>query len=195
VSPDSHSWPVKVYRHTKDRGWEVATCDTILSASPCVGGVELRQLRVRIRIFPKNKEDTEKVTTNTTRCSKRRNLLFLSTRRDHSGSIVLKFQDLQACNAFFDELTKLNFDKIRNFDKRNVDEQAKSNGLEEDEERLSNQRKRDTLDYLIRLLNDEGFGHFVNQMEKSLTSTEDGAKMLKAFQSSRLGEDENNGGK
>mmetsp|Transcript_25041 Transcript_25041/g.37000 ORF Transcript_25041/g.37000 Transcript_25041/m.37000 type:complete len:195 (+) Transcript_25041:62-646(+) len=186
---DTYGWPVKVYRHTKDRGWETATSDlTMLLASPCIGGVELRQLRVRIRIFPKN-SDEQASTTNTTRCTKRRNLLFLSTRKCHSGSIVLKFHNVETCNEFFDELTKLNIDKIRKFDKTN-NEEEQNNKPDENEERLQIQRRRDTLDYLIRLLTDEGFGRFVNQVERSLTSTEDGARMLTAFRSSRIEEED-----
>ena len=43
-------------------------------------------------------------------------------------------------------------------------------------------RRQDTLLYLARLLHDDDFQAFVQNVEDSLTSTEDGAKLLAAFQ-------------
>jgi hypothetical protein len=169
----TYGWPVKVYRHTKDRGWENATVDgvTPILATPCVGGVEIRQFRVRIRVFPK-----KKTTASLSRCTKRRSFLFVSTR-SQTGSIVLEFPSMSLCNEFFDELLDLN-DRRRQVEKP-ATEPAPTNETEGDE-----RRTQDTLSYLARLLHDKDFGHFVKSVEESLTSTQDGANMLAAFQTS-----------
>ena len=170
-----HGWAVNIYRHTKDRGWETAGTERVY-ASPCVGGVEIRQFRVRIRVF--NNEEAK--LSSAARCTKRRNLLFLSTR-SQTGSIILKFRSVAACNDFFDELLDLNGRKIDPNAKCAEDNSKKvaSNAMDgKDIQR----RKQDTLLYLARLLHDDDFQDFVKNVEESLTSTDDGTKMLAAFQ-------------
>ena len=170
-------WAVNIYRHTKDRGWETAGTERVY-ASPCVGGVEIRQFRVRIRVF-NNKEATM---PSAARCTKRRNLLFLSTR-SQTGSIILKFRSVTACNGFFDELLDLNGRNIGSNAECAKDMSKKSSISSNDmDDKDVQRRKQDTLLYLARLLHDDDFQDFVKNVEESLTSTEDGAKMLGAFQ-------------
>lgn len=170
-------WAVNIYRHTKDRGWETAGIDRVY-ASPCVGGVEIRQFRVRIRVF----NNKEAMLSSAARCTKRRNLLFLSTR-SQTGSIILKFRSVAACNDFFDELLNLNGRKIRSNVERAEDKTKKGRVASSDMDGKHIQRhKQDTLLYLARLLHDDDFQDFVKNVEESLASTEDGAKMLAAFQ-------------
>ena len=165
-------WPVKVYRRTKDRGWETAeTQRQTIYASPCVGGVEIRQFRVRIRVF-------KETMSSVARCTKRRNLLYLSTR-SQTGSIVLQFNSVTAANDFFDELLDLNGRKIG----RSTEVSSNPSPEVMNDEDLQ-RHKQDTLSYLARLLHDNDFQDFVKNVEKSLTSSEDGAKMLAAFQAS-----------
>lgn len=177
-SEASFGWPVQVFRHTQARGWEKAINNVVVLATPCIGGVEIRQFRVRIRVFPKK----EATTSTASRCTKRRNLLFLSAK-SQSGSIVFSFRNEAACNEFFDELLDLNGRKQQvEHDKKpaavaNDDAIVAAESTEE-----AQRRKQDTLSYLARLLQDKDFGHFVQNMEESLTSSEDGAKMLAAFQ-------------
>lgn len=176
----TYGWPVKVYRHTKDRGWENALTNDAagnsnhqpILATPCVGGVEIRQFRVRIRVFPKKRQQE-----GLARCTKRRNLLFVSTR-SQTGSIVLAFPTIALCNEFFDELLDLNDRKVV----------AEKPPISEQDEADTQQRKQDTMSYLARLLHDKDFSHFVKNIEESLVSTDDGARMLMAFQAS--GDDE-----
>jgi hypothetical protein len=186
----TYGWPVKVYRHTKDRGWENATVDganntssntTTILATPCVGGVEIRHFRVRIRVFPKKKS-----TNTASRCTKRRNLLFVSTR-NQTGSIVLAFPSIALCNEFFDELLDLNGRRrFQVVEKQRPASAEAAQNTESDERR----RTQDTLSYLARLLHDKDFGNFVKSVEESLTSTQDGANMLAAFQTAPLDETE-----
>ena len=50
------------------------------------------------------------------------------------------------------------------------------------DETISKRRKSDTMSYIARLLHDEDFLLFVNQIEDSLNSTQDGQQILRAFQ-------------
>lgn len=168
-------WSVAVYRHTKDRGWERATPQRVV-ALPCMGGVEIRQYRVRIRIF-------EDVRSNTAaRCTKRRNLLYLSTR-SQTGSIVLKFCSIMACNEFFDELLDLNGRKISS-NARSTDGETNhgNDPAQAVNYTVTQRREQDTLSYLARLMYDKDFQKFVKHVENTFMSTEDGVKMLAAFQ-------------
>ena len=167
-------WAVIIYRHTKDRGWETAGTH-LVHASPCVGGVEIRQFRVRIRVFKES-------SSSAARCTKRRNLLFLSTR-SQTGSIVLKFRSVAECNGFFDELLDLNGRKPGSSTECGDDKsERRSPSLHSMDQKDIQRRKQDTLLYLARLLHDDDFQDFVTSVEDSLTSTDDGAKMLAAFQ-------------
>jgi hypothetical protein len=167
-------WAVIIYRHTKDRGWETGGTQLVY-ASPCVGGVEIRQFRVRIRVF-------KETSSSAARCTKRRNLLFLSTR-SQTGSIILKFRSVAECNDFFDEMLDMNGRKPGST-KECGDDKAKrgSASLHNMDHKDIQRRKQDTLLYLARLLHDDDFQDFVKNVEDSLSSTEDGAKMLEAFQ-------------
>ena len=171
----AHGWPVTVYRHTKDRGWQRAAPQRVW-ASPCMGGVEIRQFRVRIRVFQDARSSTA------ARCTKRRNLLYLSTR-SQTGSIVLKFLSVTAVNEFFDELLDLNGRKIGSKVGSTDDETITRNDqVQAVIDTTIQRRERDTLSYLARLLYDNDFQNFVKHVEKTLMSTDDGIKMLAAFQ-------------
>jgi hypothetical protein len=176
----SNGWAVQVYRHTIDRGWEKAEMpqqqtprSTTIYASPCKGGVEIRQFRVRIRIF----KDTN-MSSTAARCTKRRNLLFLSTR-NLTGSIILKFSSVEECNDFFDLLLDLN--SCKNDTQETGENSENVRNMEIDLE--STQRlKQDINSYIVQLLHNPDFQGFVKKIEQNISSTEDGAKMLAAFQ-------------
>ena len=170
----AHGWSVTVYRHTKDRGWERATPQRVV-ALPCMGGVEIRQFRVRIRIFQDVRASTA------ARCTKRRNLLFLSTR-SLTGSIVLKFCSVTACNEFFDELLDLNGRKVSSIVRSTDDEKNVCNSLQAVNYAANPRHDQNTLSYLARLLYDNDFQKFVKHVENAFMSTDDGVKMLAAFQ-------------
>ena len=106
-----------------------------------------------------------------------------ASTRGQTGSIVLKFRSVAECNDFFDELLDLNGRKPGSStdggdDKNNRCSAALHNLDHNDIQR----RRQDTLLYLARLLHDDDFQDFVKNVEDSLTSTEDGAKMLAPFQ-------------
>jgi hypothetical protein len=106
----------------------------------------------------------------------------LSTR-SQTGSIVLKFLSVTAVNEFFDELLDLNGRKIGSKVGSTGDEANSSNDpVQAVNEATIRRREQDTLSYLARLLYDNDFQNFVKHVEKTLMSTEDGVKMLAAFQ-------------
>lgn len=214
-------WPVEVYRKTMGRGWEKALVSESVGqvmATPCVGGVEIRKFRVRIRAFPKKNEKESKRNrgqSGIARAVRRKNTIYFPTQRGN-GSIVLKFQDVTDSIAFFDRLADLNIPNHLSMPAAASNEQeakhndtgspskkvrkTKSNedtdieDLEANErnsllhllahkdESITKRRKTDAMSYIARLMHDDDFIGFVDQIEESLNSTDDGAKMLRAFQ-------------
>lgn len=219
-------WHVEVYRKTLGRGWEKAMVPESagkVMATPCVGGVEIRKFRVRIRVFPKKdeKERRASVQNGIARAVRRKGTIYFPTRRGN-GSIVLKFQDVTDSIAFFDKLAELNIPDLSSISV-NSDEESKGkeiefhqqkkatkrerlNDTEEDnvedrnayldllahkDEATTKRRKTEAMLYIVRLMHDEDFIRFVDQIEENLNSSDDGVKFLRAFQQQHS---EGNGG-
>jgi hypothetical protein len=214
-------WPVEIYRKTTGRGWERALVSESVGqvmATPCVGGVEIRKFRVRIRAFPKKNEQESKRNrgqSGIARAVRRKKTIYFPSQRGN-GSIVLKFQDVTDSIAFFDRLADLNIPNrfsmpptvsndpvVKHNDNGSPSKKVKNTKRDEDPDRedleanernsllhllarkdesIANRRKTDAMFYIARLMHDEDFLSFVDQIEENLNSTDDGAKMLRAFQ-------------
>lgn len=126
---------------------------------------------------------------------RRRDTILLSTGRG-TGAVVLKFRSKAECLSFSDRLVSLNPDGLsgesRNAlaDKRPIDDGSNTSAetyselsKEEEAGRASKVQKRaDVLSYMVRLLHDDGFLRFVDDVEQSLTSSEDGPSILAALE-------------
>eukprot|EP00543_Licmophora_paradoxa_P015235 CAMPEP_0202479352 /NCGR_PEP_ID=MMETSP1360-20130828/94939_1 /ASSEMBLY_ACC=CAM_ASM_000848 /TAXON_ID=515479 /ORGANISM="Licmophora paradoxa, Strain CCMP2313" /LENGTH=217 /DNA_ID=CAMNT_0049106675 /DNA_START=492 /DNA_END=1142 /DNA_ORIENTATION=- len=204
-------WPVELYRHTLNGGWEKAAYDvpsnskttknkcpySVVAATPVEGGVEVHTFRLKIKVSP---HDYSK---NLAWVTKRRSTLLFPTRR--GGQVCLKFGDVQDCNEFFDRLNQLNQapvspdieEALISNDSKKSDKDSAANTdrkrkaimrepldlleMKEQDEEMTKRRKHDTLSYLVRLLHDQDFCQFVDKVENTLMATPGGTKMLENF--------------
>ena len=225
-------FPVSVFRRTATRGWEMyhdtENNDTEVTAAPRRGCVEVRRLRLRIRLFPgidgaKNSEKdggNKEYSTSSSKCQarnttvvRRLDTILLSTRQG-TGAVVLKFHTLVDCHAFSDRLLELNQEHsskyqeteqrdnqqpLRRPDKRRraggtssstalAESTAKTETLSSDpsesvmeESTLEARKRRDVLSHIVRLLHDNDFMDFVDQVEGSLAREPDCAGILAAL--------------
>lgn len=192
LNQEENAWPVQVFRYTTAKGWEsvenVSDKDAV-TAVPRKGAIDIRKFRVRIKLC--NGENT-----NVGYATRRLDRIYLPSRSGTStaGALVLKFSDKSECITFFDRLLLLNKPTDSNNNMNTNDENAlplsDQNGrkkraraeqaLDLDEPQLK-RRKTDIFSYIIRLLHDDSFLKFVNDIEETLLSSEDGASILAAM--------------
>jgi hypothetical protein len=191
-SVEQDAWPVKLFRHSVEKGWEMVDddidSDEPVMATPCAGGIEIRKFRVRIRLFPKDANDTD---WNYGYASRRIDRIYCPSRSS-SGGLVLKFRNKEECIGFFDRLVALNplesnrlsTEKLNKDGDQNGTEKSKRKGLDLSlyaDDVSVKRRKFDTMSYIVRLLHDEAFQKFVDDIEQTLLSSQDGAGILAAI--------------
>lgn len=191
-SSEQDAWPVQLFRHSVEKGWEMVDKDIDsdpVMAAPCAGGIEIRMFRVRIRLFPKDANDTD---WSYGYASRRVDRIYCPSRSS-SGGLVLKFRNKQDCLEFFDRLIALNpsnesnngtTESLNTNGDQNGGEIGKRKGLALSlygDDVAVKRRKFDTMSYIVRLLHDEDFRKFVDDIEQTLTSSPDGASILDAI--------------
>ena len=188
----TQAWPVQVFRHSAEKGWET-TVDhegNDVMAKPFCGGIEIPRFRVRIRLFSPQENG------NYGYASRRCDRIYCPSRSS-SGAIVLKFQSKQDCIEFYDQLVALNPQESDST--VNSNGEAASNSDEENDKRRPHpsldltrygdessvkRRKYETMSYIVRLLHNDEFHKFVDNVEATLLSTQDGASILAAMKRS-----------
>lgn len=139
---------------------------------------------------------------------RRRDTILLSSRRG-LGAVVFKFRSIAACMSFVDKLIELNSDYVFNQtedrdiqrpvkrlrvchqEKDNNNDQSKSctsdsrTSISNEEEIQSNERSDEIRSYIVRLLHDGDFMDFVDNVEESLSSSPDCARILEALDKSK----------
>jgi len=200
-SAEQESWPIQVFRFTTGKGWESVdnagdvNSDDAIMATPRQGGIEIRKFRVRIRLFPKQGDDTAE---SYGYASRRLDRIYCPSRSSSgttSGALVLKFRNKSECIAFFDRLVALNPTEASRLLKSNKSESTSTasrkrrmnpaldlSGYKDDVS--VKRRKFDIMSYVVRLLHDDSFLKFVDDIEDTLMSTQDGANILAAMKRS-----------
>jgi len=207
LSNEQDSWPVQVYRYTTGKGWESVDnagdidSNDAITATPRVGGIEIRKFRVRIRLFVKQGDES---TGSYGYASRRLDRIYCPSRSSSggtSGALVLKFRDKSECIGFFDRLVALNPSESNSVlnDKSQATSRGDGDNSSTSRKRRMNpaidmscfkdnvsvkRRKFDIMSYIIRLLHDDSFLKFVDDIEETLMSTQDGAAILAAMKRS-----------
>jgi hypothetical protein len=199
----SKEYNVILFRRTTSRGWEVYfpngktedsnskkkrgktnnnnTCGTInhqqcISVTPKFGCIEMKQLRLRVPLMCSTSTAAAATTSSksATNVTRRLDTILLTTTR--GGCIVFKFTSLEDCISFWDELVMLNAssaekttNNIENNDRNKIKNRSSSN---------TNYKSEEFRSMIVRLLHEDEFMEFVNELEDCLTYTSDGATML-----------------
>lgn len=196
-------FPVRVYRKTEMYGWQAMQPKNSqgrrvqVKASPKEGCVVLHRIQVRIRLTSQPPNDSlkekdensgqhriiEDPVVNDVLVIRRRHCILISSKM-RSRSLVFKFNDLKACLQFSDQLVQLNPNQAIQTAIPGVDQNYSTSS----EGRASTgrhpndlTRERDTqqiLSYVARLLYDDQFVSFCNNLESNLLASEDGLEML-----------------
>lgn len=194
LSTGQESWPVQVFRFTTGKGWEAVdnVGNSDVQATPREGWrIDIPKFKVRIRLFDKQGNSPGYA-------SRRGDQIYCPSRSSSgaSGALILKFRSKEECIAFFDRLVSLNptkssrllsQDKNNNASststhKRRMDPAIDLSSYKDD--MAVKRRKGNVMSYLVRLLHDDSFLKFVNDIEDSLLSTQDGAAILAAMKRS-----------
>lgn len=201
-STEQDAWPVQVFRYTTGKGWESVDnagdidSDDIM-ATPRQGGIEIRKFRVRIRLFAKQGDGDD----NAGYACRRLDRIYCPSRSSSgtSGALVLKFRDKSECITFFDRLVALNPNESSRLLNDKNETTSHSDSTTTSRKRRMNpaldlssykddvsvkRRKFDIMSYVIRLLHDDSFLKFVDDIEETLMSTQDGASILAAMKRS-----------
>lgn len=152
-----------------------------------------------------NNNNNQKTEAHTT-VVRRRDRILLSNRRG-LGAVVLKFRNVSECIAFSDKLIKLNSDYVFNqTDDKTIQRPVKRVKIVEDGRATTDDTHDTTLgssqssgggsdavrSYIVRLLHDEDFLDFVDNVENSLVSAPDCTRILEALEYPRQKIDQNN---
>ena len=98
--------------------------------------------------------------------------------------VVLQFLDNRQCNLFCDRLMELNNSKVADGSESGHEKKLESNA---DSRKSRNKRsviaplQNDTITYIIRLLHDDSFQHFVESIENELTAIPECADILESI--------------
>jgi hypothetical protein len=200
-------FPVRVYRKTELYGWQAMQPKNSqgrrvkVRASPKHGCVVLHRIQVRVRLTSsppptndtlKDEKDTserklaiEVPAMNDVLVVRRRQCILISSKL-RSRSLVFKFNDLNSCLKFSDQLIQLNpnqtIQTIPNLDQNYVT--AWDGTTMKEHNRYEMSREKDTqqvLSYVGRLLCDDRFTKFCNNLESNLLSSEDGLDMFNSL--------------
>lgn len=190
----------------------VEESDGQVMATPCDGGVEIRTFRVRIRAFPKKDEHYKSNgiaravrRKNTIYFPTRRGNGSIVLKFKDLTDCISFFDKLAELNlpnhvamppsrseekkgsnvelprkkarAMKEQEDDINVDEVTMKDRNSL-----LDLLAYKDETIAKRRKTDAMSYIARLLHDADFLLFVNQIEESLNSTQDGKLFLQSFQ-------------
>lgn len=186
ASKEKEDWPVKLYRHTS-RGWEKQTSgDGLLLATPQKGSIEIRLLKVRISLSHEGDAANENNNQEDRCLIVRRGKAILIHSRWKMRSVVLAFRNDTDCLEFSDRLVLLNPSNIESslLMTQTLIPSPHHHANGQPHFALTPQGtgcSQESQAYMMRLLHEDGFLQLMHNIEDTLTSSEDGAKMLNAF--------------
>ena len=192
ISESDRYWPVEIIRHTTERGWEKAVYErgkkTWVMATVGPAGIEIPRFRLRYRIYPKQTDQSSTKSALRRLCAKRRKrTIFVPSPR--TGGIVLRFRSEQDCIEFFAKLSSYHPKATNRTDPSTTattDASSVSSVVTEatsnkKDAALVDKQKQDAAVYLVKLMNDKCFIDYVDTLERTILSTNDGAKMLQSL--------------
>ena len=153
--------------------------------------IDIPRFKVRVRFFAKQGNSSGYA-------SRRGDQIYCPSRSSSgtSGALILKFRSKDECIAFFDRLVALNPTKTNRLLSQDKNKNTASTAtrkrrmnpaidLSSYKDDVSvKRRKGNVMSYLVRLLHDDSFLKFVNDIEDTLMSTQDGAAILAAMKRS-----------
>lgn len=179
---DQPQWPVHVFRKTST-GWERlrpynAQGQLVLThVTPREGCVIFPRLRLRVSL---KSNDSHQYRSTVVR---RRNSILLSSSQGVKA-MILRFQSLQECLDFSDRFVALNPLSVATDATK-----EQRDGTTEDDAAAAEQNQQ-VFFYMARLLHDQDFIDYVDNLEACLSSSEDGMKMLEALTKSATSNNE-----
>lgn len=181
-------WPVHFFRKTS-RGWEQMQPRNgdgqlvAVKATPLAGCIVLRKLRVRVSLTtttastttPQDKS-SEAAVQETKSVMVRRRSSILITSNQGLKAILLKFRTEKDCLDFSDQFIALN--PLDLCIGQANDDTGGGGGTGNLSQVNAGQQSQEVLFYIARLLHDPDFVNYVDSLESSLESSQDGAKIL-----------------
>jgi hypothetical protein len=180
VDHTEKQWPVHLFRKTT-KGWEKMQPKNsrnqlvVVKATPREGCIVLLRLRIRVSLTPRKSGQEEDESRSVV--VRRRASIFISSNQGLKA-LVLKFRSEQDCLEFADRFTALNPPKALLVSKEVDDTVAESGGQNLTRHIDSHDQSQEVLFYIARLLHDQDFVDYVNNLESCLASSTDGAKIL-----------------
>jgi hypothetical protein len=183
VNRAEKEWPVHLSRKTA-KGWEQMHPKNsrnqlvVVKATPREGCIVF--LRLRIRVSLNSRKGSQEEDESQSVVIRRRSSIFISSGLK---ALVLKFRSEQDCLEFADRFTALNPPKVLSTE---GDRALESRGRNLARHVASNDQSQEVLFYIARLLHDQDFVDYVNNLESCLASSADGAKILEVLTKARV---------
>jgi hypothetical protein len=174
-------WPVHLFRKTA-KGWEKMQPKNkhnqliVVNAKPREGCIVFLRLRIRVSLTSSRKGSQEEDESRSV-VVRRRSNIFISSNQGLKA-LVLKFRSEQDCLEFADRFMVLNPPKLIS---KEGDTAAEIGGGNLTRHVDSNDQSQEVLFYIARLLHDQDFVDYVNNLESCLASSADGAKILEVL--------------
>jgi hypothetical protein len=174
-------WPVHLFRKTA-KGWEKMQPKNnnnqlvVVNAKPREGCIVFLRLRIRVSLTSRNKGSQEEDESRSV-VIRRRSNIFISSNQGLKA-LVLKFRSEQDCLEFADRFTALNPSQLLSTE---GDTAAEGGGENLSRHVDSNDQSQEVLFYIARLLHDQDFVDYVNNLDSCLASSADGAKILEVL--------------
>jgi hypothetical protein len=175
-------WPVHLFRKTA-KGWEKMQPKNkhnqliVVNAKPREGCIVFLRLRIRVSLTSSRKGSQEEEDESRSVVVRRRSNIFISSNQGLKA-LVLKFRSEQECLEFADRFMTLNPPKLLSKEGDTAVESGAGNLARHVD---SNDQSQEVLFYIARLLHDQDFVDYVNNLESCLSSTADGAKILEVL--------------
>ena len=197
---EQHGWQAMQPKNAQGRLVQVR-------ATPKEGCVVLHRIQVRIRLTSSQSNNSLKESDENTRYQsfgntntnskssgandvlvvRRRHYILISSRL-RSRSLVFKFKDLKSCLQFSDQLVQLNPHQTIQTTTPSFDRKGSTSGEIRTMTEQNNKSKlhyekdmQQVLSYVGRLLYDDNFATFCNNLESNVMASEDGVHMFNSL--------------
>jgi hypothetical protein len=148
----------------------------VIVCKPREGCIVFLRLRIRVSLTSRSKGSQEEDESRSV-VIRRRSNIFISSNQGLKA-LVLKFRSEQDCLEFADRFTALNPSQILSTEENQAVESGGGNLTRHVD---SDDQSQEVLFYIARLLHDQDFVDYVNNLESCLASSADGAKILEVL--------------
>ena len=177
-------WPVELFRHTENEGWQQQMprgnqCSSILSVAPRKDCIVIPALRQKFTLSGRGSanDGVDDDFRDRSFVVRRHDcILLVSPRR--TRAMVLKFRSLQDCQELSDRFMELSSRPRVLTPTSSEQDMAAEPANEQDQQEI--------MSHVVHLLHDEGFLRFVNKVESFVENTVDGAKILEGLETRDL---------